>query len=252
MNVSAYEALRHDITEVLNGFAWLAELRAEAAARVSRTSLQAVIDVANLGSTLPLILFHRTERSFPGQGAVPSFVASIFKASRGLFSGAIAMLNDGREPELTVTTEEILAFVEGHGDLRRPETGRVCAAPTRLIGRTVEVILSGRGAESDRSGLADHVDGAQLWAYFSLHDSLSSALSTYRFVLENLSRDHPGATPEQLYGVGVEVAGRRGSFGDLTEAVIQTASVAQARMNEVLGRSGDAPPLDVRGLLQIL
>lgn len=252
MNVSAYEALRHDLAEVLNGFAWLAELRAGAASSGGRDRLRALIDVANLGSTLPLILFHRTERPVPPRGALPSFVASVFKASRGLFSGAIAMLNDGRAPEATVTTEEVLAFVEGHGDLRRPETGRVCAAPTRLIGRTVEAILTGRGAESGRSALADHVDGGQLWVYFSLHDSLGQALSTYRFVLEELSRDHPGATPEQLYGVAVEVAGRRGSFGDLTEAVVQTATTAQARMNEVLGRSGDAPPLSVGALLQVL
>lgn len=252
MNVAAYDALRHDVAEVLDGFAWMAELRAGAAPRPGRGSLQALIDVANLGSTLPLVLFHRTERQVPAQGALVAFIASIFKASRGLFSGGVAMLNDGREPEVEVTTDEVLTFVEGHGHFRRSETGRVCAAPTRLIARTIEAVLSGRGTESDRSTLGDHLDGADLWRYFSLHDALSQALSTYRFVLAKLSGDRPGATVEQLFGVVVEVGGRRGTFGELTDALVHTANVTQNRMNEVLGRAGDAPPLTVPGLLQIL
>jgi hypothetical protein len=252
MNVAAYEALRHDVAEVLDGFAWLAELRAGGAPGFGRASLQALIDVANLGSTLPLVLFHRTERQVPAHGALPAFVASIFKASRGLFSGAVAMLNDGREPGVTVTTDEVLAFVEGQGHFRRTETERVCAAPTRLIARTIEAVLSGRGAESTRSRLGDHLDAGDLWQYFSLHDSFSQALSTYRFVLANLSRDRPGAGVEELLGAPVEVGGRRGTFGDFTDAMIHTATVTQNRMNEVLGRAGDAPPLTVPGLLQIL
>jgi hypothetical protein len=50
----------------------------------------------------------------------------------------------------------------------------------------------------------------------------------------------------------VEVAGRRGTFGELTDALVHTATVTQGRMNEVLGRAGDGPPLTVPGLLQIL
>jgi hypothetical protein len=252
MNVAAYEALRHDVAEVLDGFAWLAELRAGGAPGVGRASLQALIDVANLGSTLPLVAFHRTQRQVPAQGALPAFVASIFKASRGLFSGAVAMLNDGYEPEANLTSEEVLTFVEAQGHFRRTETERVCAAPTRLIARTIEAVLTGRGAESARSALGDHLDADDLWLYFSLHDSFGQALSTYRFVLANLSEDHPGAGVEELLGAPVEVGGRKGTFGDFTDAVIHTATVTQNRMNEVLGRAGDAPPLTLPGLLQIL
>ncbi|MBA3955551.1 MAG: hypothetical protein H0X58_02685 [Acidimicrobiia bacterium] len=252
MNVSAYDALRHDVAEILNGFSWLAEVRVGAVSSPGRGSLQGLIDVANLGSTLPLVLFHRTDGQVPAHGVLPAFIASIFKASRGLFSGAVAMLNDGREAAATVTTDEVLAYVEGQGHFRRSETQRVCAAPTRLIARTIEAILSGTGTESNRSRLGDHLDAGDLWLYFSLHDSLSQAMSTYRFVLDNLSRDHPGVGFDELLGVMVEVAGRRGTFGELTDALVHTATVTQGRMNEVLGRAGDAPPLTVPGLLQIL
>ena len=252
MNVSAYEALRHDVAEVLNGFAWLAELQARAAPNVGRGNLQALIDVANLGSTLPLVLFHRTVSPVPAHGALPGFIASVFKASRGLFSGAIAMLNHHGGANVAVTTDDVLTFAERQGQLRRTETGRVCAAPSRLIARTIEAVLTGSGADAGRSRLVDHVDGGQLWAYFSLHDSFSQALSTYRFVLEKLSRDHPGARPEDLFGAPVEVVGRRGTFGDLTEALVHTGTTTQAGMNEVLGRGTDAPALTVPGLLQIL
>lgn len=250
MNVSAYDALRHDVAEILDGFSWLADLRAQAVASPGRASLQGLIDVANLGSTLPLVLFHRTDRQIPAHGALPTFIASIFKASRGLFSGAVAMLNDGWGAA-PVTTDEVLAYAEGHGQFRRSETERVCAAPTRLIARTVEAILSGRGTEANRSRLGEHLDPSDLWAYFSLHDSLSQAMSVYRNVLDDVSRDHPGAGPEQLFGVMVDVAGRKGTFGDFTDAMVHTATVTQSRMNEVLGRA-DAPPLTVAGLLQIL
>ncbi|HWH34708.1 MAG TPA: hypothetical protein VNT56_05240 [Acidimicrobiales bacterium] len=252
MNVSAYEAVRRDVAAVLDGFAWLAELRAGAAPEPGRSSLAALADVANLGSTLPLVLFHRSEEPVPAQGALPAFVASVFKASRGLFSGAVAMANDAEDPAAAVSTGEVMAYAEGHGQLRRVETGRVCAAPTRLIARTVEAILTGEGADPGRSRLGDHVEADQLWAYFSLHDALSQSLSTYRYVLEDLTRAHPGASVEQLAGAGVAVGGRSGSFGDLTDAVVHTATLTQSRMNEVLGRAADAPPLTVAALLRIL
>ncbi|CAN5636693.1 hypothetical protein BH20ACT1_BH20ACT1_09380 [soil metagenome] len=252
MNVSAYEALRHDIAEVLNGFAWLADLHGAASPATGRGNLQSLIDVANLGSTLPLVLFHRVHDQVPAQGALPAYIASIFKASRGLFSGAIAMLNDDREPSALVTTDEVVAFAEEHGHLRRSETQRVCAAPSRLIGRTVEAILTGGGAESTRSGLGDHLDGADLWTFFSRHDSFSQALSNYRFVLANLTSEHPGATLDELVGVVVTMAGRTGTFGDLTEALAHHGSQAQLAMNEVLGRSGGVPPLTLPALLRML
>jgi hypothetical protein len=252
MNVSAYEALRHDIAEVLNGFAWLADLHSAASPATGRGSLQSLIDVANLGSTLPLVLFHRVHDQVPAQGALAAYIASIFKASRGLFSGAIAMLNDDREPSTSVTTDEVVAYAEEHGHLRRSETQRVCAAPSRLIGRTVEAILTGGGAESSRSGLGDHLEGVALWRFFSLHDSFSQALSNYRFVLANLTREHPGASPDDLLGVVVTMAGRTGTFGDLTEALAHHGSQAQSAMNEVLGRSGEVPPLTLPALLRML
>jgi hypothetical protein len=252
MNVSAYEALRHDLAEVLHGFAWLAELQAGGRPQPGRGSLQSLIDVANLGTTLPLVLFHRAHDQVPPQGVLPSYLASIFKASRGLFSGAVAMLNDDREPSARLSTEEVLAFVEEHGHLRRTETQRVCAAPTRLIGRTIEAILTGAGAEASRSGLPRHLDPDELWRFFSLHDSFSQALSNYRFVLGNLMRQHPGASPEDLFGVTVSVAGRTGTFGDLTAALAHHATGAQSAMNAVLGRSGEVPPLTLPALLRML
>ncbi|MDQ3304783.1 MAG: hypothetical protein M3535_02180 [Actinomycetota bacterium] len=252
MNVSAYEALRHDIAEVLNGFAWLADLRRSASPTPGRDSVGGLIDVANLGSTLPLVLFRRGHDQVPAQGALPGYIASIFKASRGLFSGAVAMLNEDRDPEASVTTAEVVAFAEEHGHLRRRETQRVCAAPSRLIGRTIEAVLTGTGAEPSRSRLGAHLDGAELWRFFTLHDSFSQALSNYRFVLANLAREHPGARPDELMGVVVTMAGRTGTFGDLTAAVTHHGNQAQSAMNEVLGRSGEVAPLTLPTLLQML
>ncbi len=252
MNVSAYDALRRDLADVLHGFAWLAELRTVALPTPGRGSLGSLIDVANLGSTLPLVLFHRAQGQVPAHGGLPTFIASIFKASRGLFSGAVAMLNDDREATTPVTTDEVMAFAESHGQFRRTETQRVCAAPTRLIARTIEAILTGAGAEASRSRLGDHLDGEQLWRFFSLHDSFSLALSNYRFVLDNLTRERPGATPEELFAVVVDVAGRRGTFGDLTEALVHHGTQVQAGLNQVLGRSGDVSPLTFPALLQML
>ncbi len=252
MNVSAYDALRHDLAEVLHGFAWLADLRLVARPTPGRGSLGGLVDVANLGSTLPLVLFHRAQRQVPAHGSLPTFIASIFKASRGLFSGAVAMLNDDREETTPVSTDEVMVFAEGHGQFRRTETQRVCAAPTRLIARTIDAILSGAGAEAGRSRLGEHLDGEALWRFFSLHDSFSLALSNYRFVLGNLNQERPGASPEELFAEVVTVAGRTGTFGDLTEALAHHGTQVQSGLNQVLGRSGEGPPLTLTTLLQML
>lgn len=252
MNVSAYEALRHDGGAVLDGFAWLAEFRATSAPATDRASLAGLVDVANLGSTLPQVLFHRRPMAVAAHGALPSFIASVFKASRGLFSGAVAMANDSPEPNRVVTAAEVMGYAEGHGQFRRRQTGRVCAAPSRLIERTIDAVLTGTGADSSRSRLGAHVDPGQLWEFFSLHDSLSQSMSTYRFVLDGLSQAHPGAAPDDLFALSVEVGGRRGSFGDLSAALAHTATLTQARMNAVLGRPGDAAPVTVERLFQIL
>ncbi len=252
MNVSAYEALRRDTAEVLNGFAWLAELRSSADPTPGRGTLAGLVDVANLGSTLPLVLFHRGHDQVPAQGALPAFLASVFKASRGLFSGAVAMLNDGRQASAVVTTAEVMVFAEEHGHFRRTETQRVCAAPTRLIARTIDAVLTGEGAEAGRSRLGHEVDGTQLWRFFSLHDSFSQAMSNYRFVLDNLTRQHPGAQPEALFGVVVTVGDRTGTFGDLTDALAHHATRVQSELNQVLGRSGELAPLTLPALLRML
>lgn len=252
MNVSAYDALRRDLTEVLQGFAWLAELRTTALPVPGRGSLGSMVDVANLGSTLPLVLFHRVRNQVPAHGALPTFIASIFKASRGLFSGAVAMLNDDRDASDLVTTGEVMAFAEGHGQFRRSETQRVCAAPSRLIARTIAAILSGDEADAGRSRLGDHLDGAELWRFFNLHDSFSQALSNYRFVLAQLSHDHPQASPDQLLGETVTAAGRTGTFGNLTEAMAHHGTEVQSGLNRVLGREGEVAPLTLPALLQML
>ncbi|MDP8955268.1 MAG: hypothetical protein M3N37_10235 [Actinomycetota bacterium] len=253
MNVSAYDSLRRDTAEVLHGFAWLAELRAAAKPDPGRGTLGSLIDVANLGTTLPLVLFHRVHDPVPAQGVLPAFIASIFKASRGLFSGAVAMLNDDdREASTAVTTEEVVTYAEQHGQFRRTETQRVCAAPTRLIARTIEAVLTGEGADASRSRLGDHLHADALWRFFSLHESFSQALSTYRFVLDNLTAERPEAGPEELFSVTVAVAGRTGTFGDLTEALAHHGTEVQAGLNEVLGRSGEVPPLTLPALLRLL
>ncbi|HSH23332.1 MAG TPA: hypothetical protein VK975_04635 [Acidimicrobiales bacterium] len=250
MNVSAYEALRRDLGEVLDGFGWLAE-RYLQLNPTGRTTVQGLLDVSNLGTTVPLVLFHRSEQALPAHGSLPSPVASIFKASRGIFSAAIDMLNQSSDPAATVSVVDVVGFAEAHGHFRRAETGRVCAAPTRLIERVIDAILTGQGADPTRSVLGELVDFADLWAFYVRHNSFSQASSTYKFVLNNLTKagDVP---PERLFGATVQVEGRSWSFGDFTRAFVDHANAVQAELNSVLGRADPGPALAMEAVLRIL
>ncbi|MGH9149060.1 MAG: hypothetical protein ACRD0F_01805, partial [Acidimicrobiales bacterium] len=165
MNASAYDALRHDTAEMLNGFAWLAGGYL-AIHPAHKGTTRGLFDVANMGVTLPLVLFHRAEGAIAHHGQLPSWVGSLFKASRGVFSATVDLGNRSG-PGAALTAAETVAFAEEAGHLRRPETARVCAAPTRLIERTIAVMLTGEGADPSRSHLGQWLDFALLWRFYS-------------------------------------------------------------------------------------
>lgn len=250
MNVSAYEALRHDLSEVLNGFSWLAEGYGRANPS-GRSTVQGLLDVSNLGTNLPLVLFQRARNPVPAHGALPSAVASIFKASRGIFSAAIDLLNRTSDAGAVITVAEVVGFAEGNGHFRRRETGRVCAAPTRLIERVLEAILTGAGADPSRSSLGALVDFEELWAFYVRQSSFSQASSTYRFVLDNLTAAGDVA-PEDLFTASVQVQGRTWRFDAFTQAFVDHANVVQAELNAVLGRADPGPPLTMEAALRVL
>jgi hypothetical protein len=110
MNESAYEALRQDTAHILNGFAWLAGQYLHLHPS-NRSSVQALADVSHLGLSLPLVLTGRAHQPIPRNGRLPSYVASIFKASRGVFSAAVDMLNK-KGAETKVTAADITAFAD--------------------------------------------------------------------------------------------------------------------------------------------
>ena len=250
MNVSAYDALRRDLAEVLNGFAWLAEHYGQVHPS-GRNTVQGLLDVSNLGTNLPLVLFHRAVEPVPPHGRLPSPVASIFKASRGIFSAAVDLLNQSSDAGRALTVADVVRFAEEHGHFRRRETGRVCAAPTRLIERVLDAILTGTGADADRSTLGGLVDFADLWAFYARQSSFSQASSTYRFVLDRLTSGGEVA-PEDLFRATVQVKGRAWSFGDFTGAFVEHANLVQAELNAVLGRADPGPPLSMDAALRVL
>ncbi len=252
MNVSAYEALRRDLADVLNGFAWLAEHYRQVNPSGGST-VQGLLDVSNLGTTLPLVLFHRASNPVPAHGSLPSPVASVFKASRGIFSAAIDLLNrgDGAGAGATITVADVVGFAEANGHFRRKETGRVCAAPTRLIERVVDAVLTGQGGDPSRSVFGDLLDFPTLWAFYVRHSSFSQASSTYRFVLDNLTETGDVA-PEELFRATVQVEGRTWSFGDFTQAFVDHANLIQAELNQVLGRADPGSPMSMDAVLRIL
>jgi hypothetical protein len=250
MNASAYEALRHDTGEVLDGFAWLTRhyLRLDPS---RRSTVRGVFDVANMGLTLPLVLFHRATHPVPPHRALPSPVASLFKASRGVFSAAVDMVNK-KGPETVVTAWEFVAFADQEGHLRRQETQRVCAAPTRLIERTIAVILTGEGADADRSRLPELVEFERLWDFHSRQERFSDALSRYRFLLDRVLEAGPAGDPRELLHRPVPEMGPGRTFGDLTESVLAHADQVQGELNLLLGRSGDVAPITYEELLRLL
>jgi hypothetical protein len=251
MNTSAYDALRRDLAEVLNGLAWIAASYLELDP-ARRSTVRALLDCSHLGVSLPLVLFYRSDEAVEPHGALPSYVASIFKACRGLFSAAVDLLNKQGPPERVVTAEEVVAFAEHEGHLVRPNTRRVCAAPTRLIERTIDVILTGEGADPSRSDLGTLVAFPTLWEFYTVEESFSEALSGYRLLLDNLMSTAQLADPAQLFETRILDEGRSRPFGEVTEEFLQRAEEVQASLNRILGRSTNAASVTFEDLLRLL
>lgn len=250
MNVSAYETLRQDTAEILNGFAWLTEsyLRVHPD---RRATVQAFFDVSNLGITLPLVLFYRGQDPVPPHRQLPTYIASIFKASRGVFSAAVDLANKAGPPSRTITAAEVMAFAEEHGHFRRDETKRVCAAPTRLIERCIDVFITGEGGDETLSDLGAYVPFRVLWEFYRRQDEFGRALSTYRFLLDKLSE--AGMTDiNQMFGAMVPDGPRMRSFGDVTDDLVARANAIQDELNHLLGRRPGAAPLSLQRLIAML
>jgi hypothetical protein len=242
MNASAYEALRRDTAEILNGFAWLGQHPEEGGPR-------RLFVTSYLGVTLGPALFHRAENPVAPHGELPSYVASIFKASRGIFSFSVDLTNRVG-PSQAMTAAEVLREAEEHRHLVRPQTGRVCAAPSRLIERTLAAILTGEGADASRSRLGELVDFSVLWELYELQDSLGQGLSSYRVVLENVTRlTGPEPDPTRLFDTRLPDGT---SFGHRTESLLALADEVQRGMNRVLGRAENAKPLGFEDILRML
>ena len=251
MNVSAYDALRHDLAEVLNGFAWLTTSYLALFADRQGT-VQTLFDVGYAGVTIPLLLFHRRPDPIEQYGALPSYVASLCKASRGVVSAAVDLLNRSESPLRKVTAAEVVAFADERSHLRRPNTERACAAPTRLIERTISVMLTGEGGDAAKSGLAELVDFPTLWAFCQVQDEFSRALHQYKVLLEELTASGAGDDPRQLFSAKVEVNGRAQSFGALSESLLEYAQAVQARLNRILGRDDSAARISFEEILRML
>ncbi|MDQ4133066.1 MAG: hypothetical protein M3179_07640 [Actinomycetota bacterium] len=250
MNVSAYEALRHDTADMLNGFAWLARHYLERDP-ARRSTVRALFDVTHMGLTLPLILFRRAHNAFERYGRLPSYIASIFKASRGVFSASFDMLNKrGADHNITVT--DVITFADREGHLARPQTKRVCAAPTRLIERTITVILTEESGDAGQSGLGDLIAFDALWDFYQLQDSFNESFSNYRFHLNAVMEKGANLDPGELFAQPVNAAGARRTLGDLTEDLLRQANATQRSLNRLLGRSERAPALSFEDLLKLL
>jgi hypothetical protein len=260
MNVSAYDALRHDLAEILNGFAWLTG-KYLSLYPDRRSTVQTLFDIGYTGVTLPLFLFHRRPDGIEQYGALPSYVASLCKAARGVVSAAVDLLNqtdsgvqaaEAGGPLRTVTAAEVVAFADQHGHLRRPNTERACAAPTRLIERTISVMLTGDGGDASKSALGELVDFPTLWAFCQTQDEFSRALNQYKVLLDGLSASGAANDPNQLFSAKVEVNGRTQSFGALSEALLQYAAATQSRLNHILGRADSSVPVSFEEILRML
>lgn len=251
MNQPAYDALRHDTAEVLSGFAWLTGHYLQAFPS-RRSSVRLLFDISHIGIILPLLTFHRAEAPIARYGRLPPFIASTFKASRGVSSAAVDMLNKAGPPTRKVTAAEIIAFADREGHLRRAQTDRACAAPTRLIERTLEVLLTGEGADPAESSLGRYYEFPHLWAFYEANDSFSQAMSTYSYVLNQLMASGLSPDPAELFRQRVPVGGGDRTFGDFTQAVIGHANAVQQRLNALLGRSPDLPPIGFEELTAML
>jgi len=239
MNVSAWEALRQDTAAILDGYAWLTSNYVRAHPTRRRT-VQAFFDVSQMGITVPLLAFHRATDPVKAHRALPTWVASLFKASRGVFSAAVDFRNQAGPPFRRTSAAEIVAFAEDHGHFRRAETGRVCAAPARLIERAIDVLVTGEGGDPDRSGLAAVVDFDLLWEFSRLQDQLGQALSDYRALLDQVTARVGMADPNTLFQAMVPDGGRVRPLGDVTTDLVARANEIQAALNALLGRRAGA------------
>lgn len=235
VNLSAYEALRQDTAEILDGFAWLTAnyLRVHP---TRRATIQALFDTSQLGISLPLVLFHRSADPVPPHGRLPTYVASIFKASRGVFSAAVDLRNRTGAPFTKTSAAEVVRFADDRSHFKRAETGRVCAAPTRLIERALAVLVTGEGGDPTRSGLRDLVDFDVLWQFGRLQEELGEALSTYRVVLEQASAQVGIADANTLFRTMVPDGSRMRPLGEVTEGLAARATAVQGQLNRLLGR----------------
>ena len=251
MNVSAYDALRHDLADVLNGFAWLTS-RYLALYPDRRGTVRMLFDIGYVGVTLPLFLFHRRPDPIDQYGALPSYVASLCKAARGVVSAAVDLMNQSDSPEQKVTAAEVVAFADQRGHLRRPNTERACAAPTRLIERTISVMLTSEGGDATKSGLGELVDFDTLWAFCQVQDEFSRALNQYKALLDQLADSGAGDDPNLLFSAKVEINGRTQSFGALSESMLRYAQGVQAQLNAILGRGDSSATISYEELLRML
>jgi hypothetical protein len=239
---------------MLNGFAWLAGHYLEQDPS-RRNTVRGLFDTTHLGLTLPLILFRRGREPVEPHGALPSYVASIFKASRGVFSASVDMLNKtGRLPLAAggVDVAAVVRFADTEKHLARPQTDRVCAAPTRLIERTIGVIMTGDGADGGHSRLGELVEFDTLWDFYRLQDGFNEAFSTYRYHLNAAMDRGLGADVTRLFGHEVVQDGVTRSLGDLTEALLRQANTTQAALNRLLDRSERARAVRFEDLVQML
>jgi hypothetical protein len=250
MNVSAYEALRHDTADILDGFAWL-NLGYTGLHPAKRGTVRGLFDVSYLGLTLPLVLFHRAVDPIAPYGEMPTYVASMFKASRGVFSAAVDLLNR-RGPTARVSAVEVVRFADENRHLMRADTGRACAGPTKLIERTIDVILTGEGGDPARSRLGELLDFGRLWRFYTLQDSFSQALSNYRVLLDDVAAQAGTADPSELFDVMVPARGRIQSLGEVTDGLVRQANAIQRDLNRLLDRADDTEPLTFDDILAML
>ncbi len=250
MNISAYEALRQDTAEILDGFAWFTSNYLTVFPE-RRATVRALYDTSHLGLTLPLVLFYRGVAPVPAYNKLPPYVASIFKASRGLFSAALDLLNRRGPYGDTLTADEVVRFAESEKHFARDQTGRVCAAPTRLIERSIAVLLTAEGASAEKSRLDELVDFPTLLEFFSIEDAFGDALSRYRFILANLMKNAPRARPRDFFSYRVAEAGNQ-TFGELSDSLVRHSNTLQSELNRVLGRADTASSLTIDNVLQLL
>ena len=249
MNMAAYDALRRDTAEILSGFAWLTRSYLEKFPDRDGTT-RALYDISYVGITLPQVLFHRAKSPIPPYVKLPSFIAAIFKASRGVFYVSVDLMNRFGETH-RMSAEEVVAYAEANGNLIRSETGRACAAPTGLIRRTLAVMLSGEGGDPAKSTLPKFVDFEKLWRFHKLQDRFAEALNAYGYFLKDLTGGVEAASPSAMLEA-VSLHGGMASFAARTEEMLEAANAAQAALNRALGRSDNAADIGLDDLMAML